>query len=343
VTTATVNTVTITTESVAKPLLAALRRDTGLDGIAYAAEPTPLGGGFWADIFTFRLAGASPELAGELVAKITPSRLHGEREALVQAAVVAQGFPAPPVLASGAGPRADGWYFVMPRAVGAPPLSAASAAALVRAVPSLALHLPALLADLALQLHQLDPAPLRSTLRARAEWPVDVDDLVADLASAAERLDDAELTETIGTMLATRPQPESRAVVCHGDFHPLNVVVGPAGATVVDWTAARLGPPAFDVAFTALLLAHPPIAVGPALARPLQLAGRWLARRFVAGYRRRARAAGWDLPVDELSWYTKLHAARILIDAAAHDVGAGHPYAMLTGPLRDLLANRRAV
>jgi hypothetical protein len=50
----------------------------------------------------------------------------------------------------------------------------------------------------------------------------------------------------------------------------------------VDWTAARLGPPAFDVAFTALLLAHPPIQVGPALQRPLQLAGRWLARRFVA-------------------------------------------------------------
>src|SRR4051794_12973996 len=104
--------------------------------MTYAVEPATLGGGFWADIFTFRLSGAPPELAGELVAKVAPSRSHGEREALVQAAVVAQGYPAPPVLASGMGPRGDSWYFVMPRAEGAPPLSAASAGALVRAVPS---------------------------------------------------------------------------------------------------------------------------------------------------------------------------------------------------------------
>lgn len=330
-------------EPLAKPLLDALRRDTGLDDMTYGAEPTPLGGGFWADIFTFRLASASPELAGDLVAKVTPSRTHGEREALVQAAVVTQGYPAPTVLASGVGPRANGWYFVMPRAIGTPPLSAASPGALARAVPSLARHLPALLAELALQLHQLDPAPLRVALRARAEWPVDVDDLVADLAAVAEGMDDTDLAASIRTMLAARPEPESREVVCHGDLHPLNVIVGPAAATVVDWTAARLGPPAFDVAFTAFLLAHPPIAVGPALARPLRLAGQWLAGRFVAGYRRRARAAGWDLPADELSWYTKLHAARILVDAKTRDAGDGHPYAMLTGPATALLAKARAV
>ena len=331
------------TEAIAEPLLAALHRDTGLHDVTYAAEPAPLGGGFWADLVTFRLAGASPELAGELVAKIAPSRSHGEREALVQAAVVAQGYLSPPVLASGAGPRADGWYFVMPRAVGAPPLSAASAGAVVRAVPSLALHLPTLLADLLVQLHQLDPAPLRDALCARAAWPVDVDDLVADLATAADGLDDTDLAETIRTMLAARPQPDARRVVCHGDFHPLNIIVGADGATVVDWTAARIGPPAFDVAYTALLLAHPPIAVGPALAPPLRLAGRWLARRFVAGYRRRARAAGWDLPADELAWYTQLHAARILIDATTHDAADGHPYAMLTGPASAVLATRRAI
>ena len=230
--------------------------------MAFVAEPAPLGGGFWADILTFRLTGAPPELTGELVAKITPSRSHGEREAFVQAAVVTQGYPAPPVLSSGAGPRADGWYFVMPRAAGAPPLSAASAHALVRAVPSLALHLPALLADLLVQLHQLDPAPLRDALRTHAEWPVDVDDLVADLATAADHLDDTDLATTIRTMLTARPRPEHGDVVCHGDFHPLNIIVNPTGTTVVDRTAARLAPPAFDVAFTALLLAHPPIAVG---------------------------------------------------------------------------------
>jgi aminoglycoside phosphotransferase (APT) family kinase protein len=317
-------------------LLAAMRRDSGLDDLTYAIEPTPVGGGFWAEILAFRLAGATPPFAGDLVAKIMPSRLLGDREALVQAAVADQGYPAPQVLVHGTGPRnEDGCYFVMPRVDGAPPLAAVNAAALIRSVPSLALRLPTTLAELAARLHSLDPAPLRAALAAEPGWPIDVNDLVADITAAAARAGDAELANAIRTMLAARPQSKSRDVICHGDFHPLNIISGPAGATVLDWTAARLGPPAFDVAFTALLLAHPPIQVGPALARPLNVAGRWLARRFVTGYRRRAR---WDLPREELSWYTQLHSARILLDVAERgDAATDHPFAMLTEPARHLL------
>jgi aminoglycoside phosphotransferase (APT) family kinase protein len=330
-------TVDIAETSVA--LLEALRRDTGVADLKYGAEPVPLGGGFWAQILAFCLDGATPPFAGDLVAKITPSQVHGEREALVQAAVSAQGYPAPAVLARGAGPqRADGCYFVMPKVDGAPPLSAATPAALIRAVPSLALRLPGLLADLAVRLHRLDAAPLHKELQPHPGWPVDVDDLVIDIAAATVALADRELADDINELLAARPNSESRLVICHGDFHPLNIIMGPAGATVVDWTAARLGPPAFDVAFTALLLAHPPIQVGPALAHPLRIAGRWLARRFVAGYRRQARAAGWELPAEEFSWYTRLHAARILLDAATlGDRLEHHPYAMLTGPASNLV------
>src|SRR4029079_1733397 len=101
--------------------------------------------------------------------------------------------------------------------------------------------------------------------------------------------------------------------------------------------AARLGPPAFDVAFTALLLAHPPIEVGPALARPLHVAGRWLARRFIADYLRRARAAGWELSLQELSLYQQLHAARILVDVSERGDAGDHPYSMLIGPAAKIL------
>ena len=268
-----------------------------------------------------------------------PTRLLGDREALVQAAVADQGYPAPQVLVRGTGPRnADGCYFVMPRVDGAPPLAAVNAAALARSVPSLALRLPGMLAELAVRLHSLDPAPLRAALAAEPGWPIDVNDLVADIAAAADRVADTELTKAIPTMLARQPESTSRDVICHGDFHPLNIIIGPAGATVLDWTAARLGPPAFDVAFTALLLAHPPIQVGPAFARPLHIAGRWLSRRFISGYRRRARAAGWDLPQEELSWYTQLHSARILLDVAERgDAASDHPFAMLTEPAKHLL------
>jgi aminoglycoside phosphotransferase (APT) family kinase protein len=41
----------------------------------------------------------------------------------------------------------------------------------------------------------------------------------------------------------------------HLDFHPLNVLMGPDGPVVIDWTNARSGPPGLDVAMSALILA----------------------------------------------------------------------------------------
>ncbi|QIG42333.1 phosphotransferase [Nocardioides anomalus] len=41
----------------------------------------------------------------------------------------------------------------------------------------------------------------------------------------------------------------------HLDLHPLNVLVGPSGPVVIDWTNARPGPPGLDVAMSALILA----------------------------------------------------------------------------------------
>ena len=259
--------------------------------MAFAAEPAPLGGGFWADIFTFRLAGASPELAENSSPRSRPRvhtvsgrRSYKRRSSPRTTRRHRSCFRCRPAR------RRLVLRYAESRC--APPLSAASAGALVRAVPSLAPHLPTLLADLAVQLHQLDPAPLRDALHAQPEWPVDVDDLVADLATAAARLDDTDLathdphdarrtatTRTWRSRLSRRlPSPQRHRRPSRRDRRRLD--------------RGTLGPPAFDVAFTALLLAHPPIVVGPALVRPLRLAGQWLAHRFVTGYRRRVRTAG---------------------------------------------------
>ena len=42
--------------------------------------------------------------------------------------------------------------------------------------------------------------------------------------------------------------------VCHGDFHPLNVIVSSTGPMVIDWYNATCGNPLADVARTVLLL-----------------------------------------------------------------------------------------
>jgi aminoglycoside phosphotransferase (APT) family kinase protein len=76
--------------------------------------------------------------------------------------------------------------------------------------------------------------------------------------------------------------------ICHGDFHPGNMLLGPDGPLVVDWTAASRGDPMADVARALLLLRLgelPPEA--PPVLRRLERAGRTLLRRgYVRAYGR---------------------------------------------------------
>jgi len=43
--------------------------------------------------------------------------------------------------------------------------------------------------------------------------------------------------------------------VCHGDFHPYNVLLSPRGPMVIDWNNSNLGNPLGDVALSMLILA----------------------------------------------------------------------------------------
>jgi len=51
--------------------------------------------------------------------------------------------------------------------------------------------------------------------------------------------------------LASLPDDER---ICHGDFHPANVLVTPAGDAVIDWIDASRGNPLADVARTTVIL-----------------------------------------------------------------------------------------
>jgi aminoglycoside phosphotransferase (APT) family kinase protein len=61
--------------------------------------------------------------------------------------------------------------------------------------------------------------------------------------------------------------PEDTAL-CHGDFHPDNIVLPTRGPTILDWTDATGGHPLADVARTALLMQHGAV--------PPHIPGRWL-------------------------------------------------------------------
>jgi aminoglycoside phosphotransferase (APT) family kinase protein len=92
--------------------------------------------------------------------------------------------------------------------------------------------------------------------------------------------------------------------LCHGDFHPGNVILTRNGPVVIDWPNATRGDAAADVARTLLLLRMGEIPENSAaVIRRLEKLGRWfLLRGYVAAYARssrieRGRIDAWMLPL----------------------------------------------
>jgi aminoglycoside phosphotransferase (APT) family kinase protein len=81
--------------------------------------------------------------------------------------------------------------------------------------------------------------------------------------------------------------------LCHGDFHPANLLPAPDGYAVIDWTNGARGHPAADVARTCLLVAGGEVpADAPLAVRRLETVGRrFLLASYLRGYRK-------ELPLD---------------------------------------------
>jgi aminoglycoside phosphotransferase (APT) family kinase protein len=315
-------------------LLATLRAVTGIPSLEYAGPTARLTGGFWAELVAFRLAGAPEGLTGELVARVMPDPALARKETIIQADVAARGFPTPQVRLSGTPEMGLGRAFmVMDRAEGVPLLGGLDGLRALVGFPRLAVRVPDTLATVMAQLHRLDPAAVRELLRDGSA-PASVPALVAaarDSAAALGRLDLVGAAE----WLAANPRVSSPEAVCHGDLHPFNLLVDAhGGVTVLDWSAGLIGPRAYDVAFTSLVLAEPPVVV-PRAVRPLiWAAGRWLSRRFV---RRYTRDSEEHVDTTSLRWHQCVVCLRALVEVANWagagelDARRGHPW-LVCGP-----------
>lgn len=189
-------------------------------------------------------------------------------EAAILAIVARHGLPSPAVFEAG---LYDGrWGLVMARAQGEP------LGKLAAADPSL---IPAALAAM-VRLHVAVHACIESDLAA----------LKPRLANRIARVSGLEAHRD--TLLATLAALPDGNRLCHGDFHPLNLMGPPEALTIVDWPDATSGPPAADACRTyLLLLPHLPE----------------LANRYLASY---ATASG-IAETAILAWLPVLAAARL--------------------------------
>ena len=106
--------------------------------------------------------------------------------------------------------------------------------------------------------------------------------------------------------------------VCHGDFHPGNIIETVAGPRVIDWTAVTRGDPLADVARTLLLARAGELPPGtPLLVRRLITVGR---RVLLWGYLREYRRLHPFEPKDLVAWEV-VNAAERLSDGIPEERG----------------------
>jgi aminoglycoside phosphotransferase (APT) family kinase protein len=331
------------TRSTAGLLLETLSDATGRPDLRFAVPPTPLTGGFYAEMLRFRLADPPPELDRDLVARIVPNPAAGEWVATIQRAVAEQGFPTPTVRLVAPASSPLGRYLVVMDAVdGAPPMAGLQIGSVARQIPELVRHLPDQLAAMAAHLHALDPEPVATRLEALAHsFPTTTAGFVEDHARRAEALGRSDIAAAGTRLLAAEPPTNNRAIT-HGDLHPYNLLVTPDGPQLVDWTVARVAHAGFTLGFTDLMLANPPIPLPRAGAAALRLLGRKIARRFLTAYRRLTDGTPAAVDDEQLDWHRKVHALRILVELSAWEANgsrppAGHPWLVLEPVARRLL------
>ncbi len=228
-------------------LISYLRAKLGNPAIDFAAPLARLQGGYETSTYRFKLDGAPDSLSRPLVLRLYPQS-YGTRNAIwestVQNVLAGEGYPIAQVydvcidvaILGGA-------FFIMDHLSGQP---------LAVAPPE---SVPGLLGKTHAELHNIDPAPLIETLSEKG-----IDDDGYRLESRFDWLKGKAkelpwLRQAVNWLFEHRPPEPERLSVCHGDFHPFNILYADGKVTgVLDWPGFAITDPVYDVGNTMVLI-----------------------------------------------------------------------------------------
>ncbi len=281
---------------IAVALVDYLRDTLRAPDLACVDQPQPIFGGNRTFVYGFRLRNAPEAYAGPLVLRVSRSPEDAQAtslEAGVQLALANLGYPTPSVLTwSTDGNHLGGPFQVMVRLPGKPlvladpPEETTARGMLTQLLPELRRLLfgpwPGVLADVQVELHQLDIESFREELKAHGSS----EDRLA-LTSHIKRLTDTVNRHSIEGLregfrwLREHCPAGGDLSICHGDFFPNQVLVEDGrDAGVIDWGDAMIAPSELDVGIVKAGIETLPVPLGRAGAT-LQ---RWLAQKYVAAY-----------------------------------------------------------
>jgi len=235
-------------------LLSYLRSELDSQDINLMAPATPVTGGFDTRIFRFQLKDAPTEVSRPLIARLfgTSSQNRAVFESAVQTAVADAGYPAPRVFFTCTDESMLGGSFMIMECMPGQAMATRDPIQLNVPLPLM----PATLAKAHLELHRIDAEPVRNALDSRGIHR-DRYSFEARFTWLVKQIDAprfAWLHPGLQWIIQNHPENPDRLVICHGDFHPINILVTHGEVSgVLDWSGFLVADPAYDVAITKFL------------------------------------------------------------------------------------------
>jgi aminoglycoside phosphotransferase (APT) family kinase protein len=319
---------------IAERLLRHLATAFACPDVIYAVAPTRIQGGFDTTIFGFTLDHAGPHLSGPLILRLANAATDPPRvrlEAVVQNTLADMGFPAPRVMVVESDPGILGGPFtVMARLPGqtlARGFEGLGANRSFAGRVQLLIKLPALFGritehwvDIQLRLHDL---PADRLLQAVSAAGIDAraitfEGQLARLGTIVERSELVGLRPALAWLEDRRPREPRTMAICHGDFHPLNILVdGDQTTGVIDWASMVIAEPAMDVGSAIASIAAVPLDLPRALRVPARAVIRKALQRYEHLYRARR-----PLDAHAVCYYMVFRAFAQLVTAVRASRGA---------------------
>jgi aminoglycoside phosphotransferase (APT) family kinase protein len=238
-------------------LLAYLRSELDNQQVTYVSLPTPVTGGFDTRIFSFKLKGASNELSRPLILRLfkVSSQNRAIFESAVQNAVVDAGYPAPQVFFTCTDESVLGGSFMIMEFIHGQTM-----------VNMPVENVPEMLAKTHLHLHSIDADSVRNSLEVAGihQERYSIEDRLGWLVEQIESPSFEWLQPGLRWIVKNRPEDPDRLVVCHGDFHPINILTKDGEVSgVVDWSSFLVCDPAYDIGITKVLVTVAALSIFP--------------------------------------------------------------------------------
>ena len=269
-------------------LISCLRARLGNPALDIGSPLTRLQGGYETATYRFELDDVSEELSGPLILRLYP-QFYGTKNAIwestVQNVLAEEGYPvARAHLVCTDMSVLGGAFFIMDYLPGRP---------LAVAPPE---SVPRLLGETHADLHDIDSARLVKVLDEKGidEYGYRLESRFDWLSSKAEKW--PWLRQAVDWLLEHRPPEPERLSVCHGDFHPFNLLFDDGKVTgVLDWPGFAITDPAYDIGNTLVLIAIASKHLTASIAEFSSVDWDLMAKLYLAAYRTRRPLADANL------------------------------------------------